>query len=137
MKKQFFTKKLPAFTMLDLLVTLILVGILVGVALPNLLPLISKAKSTEAQLQLEHVNTLEKSYFYEHSKYSNDLNELHFEPAKLTTQGGNANYQVEVIEANNNTFRARATAVTDFDGDGTFNVWEVDQDKNVKEITAD
>jgi len=119
------------------LIVLVIIGILVLVALPNLMPMISKAKSTEAQLQLEHIHTLEKSYFYMHSKYSTDLTEISFEHSKLTTQGGNANYQVEVTEASNNTFRATATAITDFDGDGVFNVWEVDHEKNIKEVTPD
>jgi type IV pilus assembly protein PilE len=130
-------KKLKAFTLMELLIVLIIIGILVLLALPNLMPLISKAKSTEAQLQLEHIHTLEKSYFYLHSKYSANFTDISFEPAKLTTQGGNANYQIEVIEASNTAFKARATAITDFDGDGIFNVWEVDQDKNIKEITPD
>ncbi len=137
MRKIFIDKKLKAFTLMELLIVLIIVGILVLLALPNLMPLISKAKSTEAQLQLEHIHTLEKSYFYLHSKYSTDFKEISFEPSKLTSQGGNANYLIEVVEATNNTFKARATAITDFDGDGIFNVWEVDQEKNVKEITPD
>ena len=58
-------KKLKAFTLMELLIVLIIIGILVLLALPNLMPLISKAKSTEAQLQLEHVFSLEKSYFYQ------------------------------------------------------------------------
>lgn len=132
-----FHKKLKAFTLMELLIVLIIIGILVLLALPNLMPLISKAKSTEAQLQLEHIHTLEKSYFYLHSKYSTDFTEISFEPAELTTKGGNANYQVEIIEATNNAFKARATAVTDFDGDGILNVWEVDQDKHLKEVTPD
>lgn len=130
-------KKLKAFTLTELVVVLAIIGILVLAVLPSLMPLISKAKSTEAQLQLEHIHTLEKSYFYLHSKYSANLTEISFEHAKLSTQGGNANYQIEVIEATNNAFKARATAVSDFDGDGVYNVWEVDQDKNVKEVTPD
>jgi type IV pilus assembly protein PilE len=122
---------------MELLIVLIIIGILVLLALPNLMPLISKAKSTEAQLQLEHVHTLEKSYFYLHSKYSTDFTEISFEHSKLTTQGGNANYQIEIVSATSNTFKATATAITDFDGDGVFNVWEVDQDKNIKEVTPD
>lgn len=137
MIKRPFHKKLKAFTLMELLIVLIIIGILVLLALPNLMPLISKAKSTEAQLQLEHIHTLEKSYFYLHSKYSTDFTEISFEPSELTTKGGNANYQVEIIEATNNAFKARATAVTDFDGDGIFNVWEVDQDKHLKEVTPD
>ena len=130
-------KTLKAFTLMELLIVLIIIGILVLLALPNLMPLISKAKSTEAQLQLEHAYTLEKSYFYMHSKYSSDFTEISFEPVKLSTQGGSANYQIEITSATNNSFKATATAVTDFDGDGVFNVWEVDQDKNIKETTPD
>ena len=129
--------KLKAFTLTELLVVLCIIGILVLLALPNLMPLISKAKSTEAQLQLEHIHTLEKTYFYLHSKYSNTPSEIGFEPAKLVKDGGNANYLIEITDAGTNSFRAKATAVTDFDGDGTFNVLEVDQEKNLKEITPD
>lgn len=135
--KKLATLKIKAFTLMELLIVLIIIGILVLLALPNLMPLISKAKSTEAQLQLEHVHTLEKSYFYLHSKYSDNFTDISFEHSVLTTKGGNANYQIEIIEATNNTFKARATAITDFDGDGVFNVWEVNQDKNIKEITPD
>lgn len=135
--KKIATKKIKAFTLMELLIVLIIIGILVLLALPNLMPLISKAKSTEAQLQLEHVHTLEKSYFYLHSKYSDNFTDISFEHSVLTTKGGNANYQIEIMEATNNTFKARATAITDFDGDGVMNVWEVDQDKNIKEITPD
>lgn len=134
---KFFQAKLRAFTLTELLVVLIIIGILVLLALPNLMPLISKAKSTEAQLQLEHVFTLEKSYFYMKSKYSTDFKEISFEHSKLVTNGGGANYKIEIIEATATAFKARATAVVDFDGDGTFNVWEIDQEKNLKEVTPD
>ncbi len=130
-------KRLPAFSLSELLIVLVIIGILVLLALPNLMPLISKAKSTEAQLQLSHIHTLEKSHFYMYSKYSNDLEEIGFEQEKLVTEDGKANYQIEIVEAGPTTFTARATAVTDFDGDGTFNVWEIDQDKNLKEVTKD
>lgn len=130
-------RKLKAFTLMELLIVLIIIGILVLLAMPNLMPLISKAKSTEAQLQLEHIHTLEKSYFYLHSKYSSDFRDISFEPSVLTSSGGNANYQIEIVEASNTAFKARANAITDFDGDGVLNVWEVDQDKNIKEVTPD
>ncbi|MDR1678835.1 MAG: type II secretion system GspH family protein [Prevotellaceae bacterium] len=130
-------KRIPAFSLTELLIVLVIIGILVLLALPNLMPLISKAKSTEAQLQLEHIHTLEKSHFYMYSKYSNDLDEIGFEQEKLVTEDGRANYLIEIVEAGVTTFRAKATAIVDFDGDGTFNVWEIDQDKNLKEVTKD
>jgi len=129
------TKKLRAFTLTELLVVLVIIGILVLLALPSLMPLISKAKSTEAQLQLEHVYTLEKTYFYQYSKYTNSLSDIDFEQQKLVTDGGHANYKIEIIDASNTSFKARATAVVDFSGNGNFNVWEIDQDKNLKEVT--
>lgn len=130
-------KKLKGLSLMELLVALAIIGILILIAYPNLMPLISKAKSTEAQLQLEHVYTLEKSYFYVHSKYSNSISEIGFEQTKLVSEDGNGNYRIDVIAASNNSFKAKATAVTDFDGDGVFNVWEIDQDKKLKEVTPD
>ncbi len=139
MNAQILNKKLKAYTLTEILVVLVIIGILVLLALPNLLPLITKAKSTEAKVQLEHLSTLQKTFFYEKSKYSSDLTEIGFIQEKLTTDGkdGRANYKIEIVKATNNAFLARATAVTDFDGDGTFNVWEIDQDKNLKEVVAD
>ena len=132
-------KKLPGYTLTEILVVLVIIGILVLLALPNLLPLITKAKTTEAKVQLEHLHTQEKNFFYEKSKYSNNLNEIGFIQEKLTTDGtaGRANYRIEIIQATNNTFIARATAVVDFNGNGIFNVWEIDQDKNLREVTPD
>ena len=134
-----YNKRLKAYTLTEILVVLCIIGILVLLALPNLLPLITKAKATEAKVQLEHVNTLEKNYFYEHSKYSTDLKEIGFVQEKLSTDGkdGRANYRIEIVNASNTTFTARATAVVDFNGNGVYNVWEVDQDKNIKEVTPD
>ena len=130
-------KKIKAFTLMELLVVLCIVGILILLALPNLMPLISKTKATEAQLQLKHLYTLEKSYFYLHSKYSEDLVAIDFEQAKLVTEDGQANYLIEISEVSGTGFKARATAVVDFDGDGTFDVWEIDQDNKLVQVTKD
>lgn len=132
-------KKIDAYTLTEILIVLVIIGILVLLALPNLMPLITKAKTTEAKLQLEHLAKLEQSYFYEHSRYSNDLAELGFIQEKLSSDGqdGKANYKIEVTGASNNTFSAKANAVADFDGDGVYNVWQIDQDKNLKEVTPD
>ena len=43
---------------------------------------------------------------------------------------GNANYRIEIVEAGETGFKAQAISVVDFDKDGQFNVWEIEQDKN-------
>ncbi len=139
MKSPVLTKRLPGYTLTEILVVLVIIGILILLALPNLLPLITKAKGTEAKLQLEHLHSMEKNYFYEHSKYSTDLNDIGFIQEKLSTDGkdNRANYRITITSANNTGFTARATAVVDFNGNGTYNVWEIDQDKTLREVTPD
>ncbi|MGA9650489.1 type IV pilin protein [Pedobacter sp.] len=132
-------RKLESYTLTEILIVLVIIGILVLLALPNLMPLITKAKTTEAKLQLEHLAKLQQGYFYEHSKYCSDLTELGFIQEKLSSDGkeGKANYKVEITGSSNNTFTAKATAIADFDGDGVYNVWQIDQDRNLKEVTPD
>jgi len=132
-------KRLEAYTLTEILVVLVIIGILILLILPNLLPLITRAKSMEAKTQLAHIQMLEKTYFYEHSKYTRDFTELGFIQEKLVTEGkdARANYQIEITNASNTGFTAKATAVVDFNGNGVFNVWEIDQDKNLKEVTPD
>jgi type IV pilus assembly protein PilE len=130
-------KRVKAFSLTELLIVLAIIGILILLALPKFLPLISKTKSTEAQIQLKHLYTLEQNYFYVHSTYTTDFIELGFEHAKLVSEGGTANYKIEIVAAQGAAFKAVATAIVDFDGDGAFNVWEIDQDMNLKETVKD
>ena len=136
-KRRFVTKKLNAYSLPELLVVLVIIGILVLIALPNLMPLISKAKSVEAQQQLVFLHSLQTSYFYTYSNYALTLDEIGFEQQPLVNEDGTANYKIEIIEADENGFKAQATAVVDFDRDGKFNTWEIDQDKQLKEIVKD
>ena len=131
------TKKIPAFNMQELLVVLVIIGILILIALPNLMPIIAKTKALEAQNHLVHMYGLERNYFFMHSKYSNEFNAIDFLPEKTVKNGGTSNYEYQIVEASNNSFKAKAIAVTDFDGDGVFNVWEIDQNKNLKEVVKD
>ena len=130
-------KKLAAFTLAELMVVLVIIGILVLLAVPSFMPLIADTRATEAKLQLTHLHTLEERYHQMYAKYSDDLKRIRFEQAKLADEGGAAHYRIEIVEAHAGSFIARATAITDFDNDGTFNVWEIDHDKKLVEITED
>lgn len=130
-------RRLPSFNLQEMLIVLAIIGILLLIALPNLMPLIAKAKSVEAQIQLKAIYNAEKQYYFMYSKYSTDFKELDFELPKTVAQNGSANYTYEITQSSNAAFKVRATAVTDFNGDGVFNVWEIDQNGNPKQITAD
>jgi type IV pilus assembly protein PilE len=125
------------FSMTELMVVLVIIGVLVLLALPKLMPLVTKAKTTEAKLMLKQVYTLEQSYKYEHDRYSNVLTDISFEQEKLTTEGGQARYKIEVVAADEKGFSAQATSVVDFDNDGIYNVWIVDQTGAIKEKVPD
>jgi type IV pilus assembly protein PilE len=139
MQRSLLSHKLKAVTLQETLVALLIIGIIASIAIPVLMPMITKAKSLEAKTQLEHVHRLQKTYFYEYSKYTTDLPAIGFEQEQLVSESetGKANYRVEIVNASANTFTARATAVVDFDGDGEYNVWEIDEKRNLAEIVKD
>ncbi len=120
-----------------MLMVMAIIGILLLLALPTFMPLISKTKAQEAKIQLKYISNLQTQYRYINSKYSMDFNEIDFQAPLSVNQGGTANYRYEIIEVSNGSFKARAEAIVDFDGDGVFNVWVIDENGNPKETIKD
>lgn len=136
---QCFFKKgyVKAYSLTEILIVLCIIGILLLMVLPNQTSVISQAKAIEAQAMLNQVYGLEKSHFYRYSKYTGNLEELGFEQEQTVEDGGQAVYKIEIIEASNNSFVARATSVSDLDGDGAFNTWEINDKKVLKEVVKE
>lgn len=130
-------KSQEGFSLTELMVVLVIVGVLVLLALPRLMPVVTKAKATEAKLQLKQLYTMEQSFKFEHDHYSQNLSEIGFEQEKLVAEGGQARYKIEVTSADEKTFSALATSTVDFNGNGVFNVWSVDQTGAIKEKVPD
>ena len=124
-------------TLMELLVVLAIIGIIMMMAVPRFMNVVGDARSLEAQQQLKYLYTLEKTYFFRNAKYSDDALAISYEQPKLATDGGNAYFRVDITEASVGSFLATATAVVDFDGDGAFNVWTIDQDQNLVEVVKD
>jgi len=129
--------RLKAFNLIEILTVLAIIGILILAVMPNYNSVVNKAKATEAKINLGHIHLLQTGFFQENSKYAAELSQIDFEPELDIESGGNAKYKFEILESSNNSFIARAVAVVDFDGDGVFNVWEIDQKKNLKETVKD
>ncbi|MBL4648293.1 MAG: prepilin-type N-terminal cleavage/methylation domain-containing protein [Aureispira sp.] len=130
-------KKLPAFTLTELMMVLVIIGILILLALPNLQGLFVQAYSLEAKKQLKYIQTLQKAHYQTNFRYTENLQELRFEAPTLKNIGGDALYIYEIVNASKENFIARATASEDFDGDGQMNIWEVDKSGNLKETVLD
>lgn len=134
---KFLHKKIPAYNLQELLVVLVIIGILILIAMPNFTGIINNTKSTEAKNNLTAIESFQSSYRFMYSSYARELDKIDFIPPKTAAQGGNAYYTYEILNATKTTFIARATAVDDWDGDGIKNVWEINQDRQLVEVTKD
>lgn len=129
--------KLKAYTLSEVLIVLCIIGILLMMVMPNQTVVVSQAKSIEAQTMLNYVYGLQQSYFYRNSKYASSLDELSFEPSKTVDQGGQAVYRIIIENASVNSFTAKAISVSDLDGDGVFNTWQINNKKELKEVVRE
>jgi type IV pilus assembly protein PilE len=125
------------FSLTELLVVIVIIGVLASLALPKFLSVITKAKSTEAKLMLKQVYDLEKSHYLEKDVYSSELQAIGFDAETLVTDGGQARYKLQIEEASADGFKAVAVAVVDFDRDGVMNVWSINQDGVLQEEIPD
>ncbi|WP_299883431.1 type II secretion system protein [uncultured Lacinutrix sp.] len=129
--------RLKAYSLQEILVVLCIIGILIYLVLPNQTSVVTSAKAIEAQNMLSMIHSLEKNHFYRHSKYSTSFEDIGFEHDITIDNGGPAVYKIQIIEASLNTYKATATSLQDFDGDGIYNTWQIDQNRSLKEIIKD
>jgi len=64
------------FTLVEVLIVVIIIGILAAIGIPQFAASIEKAKGGEARAGLGHTQTGEKIYFAEHEMYTNSTADL-------------------------------------------------------------
>lgn len=126
-----------AFSLAEILIVLAIMGILIMLVVPNNAGVAAQTKSLEAKRELKMVHNLQYGYFLQYSKYANDLTTINYIQHKTVLQNGTAVYEISLLESSPTGYRAQATAVQDFDGDGAMNIWEIDQEGILKEIQPD
>ena len=57
------------FSLIELLIVLVIIGILAGIAIPRYMSSTTKAKQTEAKELLRQIYMLERSYYQEYDEY--------------------------------------------------------------------
>lgn len=73
--------RLPAksnsgFTLIELLVVIIIIGILSAIALPSFLNQASRARQTEAKVNLSSLNRAQQAFYLENSQFVTDVAEI-------------------------------------------------------------
>ncbi|OAN61001.1 general secretion pathway protein GspG [Balneola sp. EhC07] len=132
-----FIRDEDGFSLTELLIVLAIIGILIMIAVPIYQNVTTRAKTTEAKTQLSFLHTLQRVYHLENDTYSLEFSALGFEQEKMITEGGKARYTIEVESAGPQSYIATATSIIDFDGDGVYNKWQVDEEGKVEQVVPD
>jgi prepilin-type N-terminal cleavage/methylation domain-containing protein len=64
------------FTLVELLIVVVVIGILAAMAIPRFQSTKGKAYLASVKSDLKNLSTAEESFFYDHRTYSNDLDSL-------------------------------------------------------------
>jgi len=93
--------KAKGFTLVEVLIVVIIIGILAAIGIPQFADSIEKAKGGEARAGLGHIQTGEKVYFAERETYTNALGDLDISLSQRYWSFG--------ITASDSTYTATAT----------------------------
>jgi prepilin-type N-terminal cleavage/methylation domain-containing protein len=135
------------FSLTELMIVVAIIGILATIAIPSFMSYQAKTKQVEAKNSLVAIHTGEVAYFAENNGYIDDFNAIGF---GLT--GSTQRYYYELGKASAGTLPPGCTAsaldkvsssafvavaIGNIDGDSTCDVWTIDQDKVLKNVTND
>ena len=118
-------KRFHGFSLMEVMIVVVIIGILAALAYPTLEKYLKIARQTEAKTNLSAIYTAQKIYFTLHQSYADDINELDLN----LVQGDPYTF---TMEASKNTFKAQAEG--NIDDDDALDIWTIDQDKNLSKV---
>ncbi len=107
------------FTLIEITIVLLLIGILAAMAISTYRMMINKARMTQAKTVLGHLTKMEDVYFSDHERYTDNVVLLDFDPVKYDY------YQVSVVLDNDaKDYKGTATGIGIMTGDS----WTITKD---------
>ncbi|MEK6695779.1 MAG: type IV pilin protein [Candidatus Deferrimicrobiota bacterium] len=100
------------FTLIEIALVLVLIGILSAMAISTYRMMINKARMTQAKTVLGHLTKTEATYFSDNDRYTDNIVLLDFDPVKYNY------YEVSVVLDNDaKNYKGTATGVGVMAGD--------------------
>jgi type IV pilus assembly protein PilA len=108
------------FTLVELLVVVIIIGILAAIALPNFLNQTAKAKQTEAKQNVSQINKAQNIYRAEKNAFATSFDALAINVLTGDTNASTTNYSYTLVSNNNDsttiTAQSRDSALKSYAG---------------------
>jgi type IV pilus assembly protein PilE len=117
------------FTLVELLITLVIIGIIAAVAIPSYYRYVVRSRQATAQTQLMAVLQAQEMYRLQNGSYATTGTNL---SGWLASKN---QYNFAITGASSTGFTATATG--NIDGDGTNDVWTIDQTAALTNTTND
>ena len=135
-----FHRNSKGFTLIELMIVVVIIGILAALAIPRFMRSTTKSKQSEAKQLLKQIYTMQRAYRQEFNTYAcNGVTADSTATAALSAIGvdvmSNARYAY-VMTAAADAFTCTATA-TGLDDDATNDVWVIDEDGDLQVTTDD
>jgi prepilin-type N-terminal cleavage/methylation domain-containing protein len=129
------------FTLVEILIVLVIIGILAGLAIPRYVGATSKAKQVEAKQLLRQIYTMEESYRLEHDAFWIPPGGT---KASRSSTKAFAAIGVEIMvqaryeyDIRGNADHFVATATANLDDDPTLDTWTIDETGDLKSVVDD